>query len=114
MLKNNGTSMLFDGQDIWLQPEDSLYEGARFDALTWSYFFMTPFKLNEPGTYHSAVQSLPYTENQALKTNKMTFGENVGDAPDDWYMIYQNSEIDLLEAMSYIVTFDNRNAEKAA
>ncbi|WKV12770.1 hypothetical protein [Marivirga harenae] len=37
---SENTRLLFDGNEIWIHPKDSLYDGARFDALTWSYFFM--------------------------------------------------------------------------
>jgi len=108
------TRLLFDGNEIWIHPQDSLYDGARFDALTWSYFFMAPFKLNDPGTHHAEPKMLPYQEDDSLMTTKMTFGENIGDAPDDWYVVYQNEESKVLEAMAYIVTFGGRDQAKAA
>lgn len=111
---SENTRLLFDGNDIWIHPKDSLYDGARFDALTWSYFFMAPFKLNDPGTHHTEPKRLPYQENDSLMTTKLTFGENIGDAPDDWYVVYQNEESKVLEAMAYIVTFGGRDQAKAA
>ncbi|SMG47206.1 hypothetical protein SAMN05661096_03360 [Marivirga sericea] len=108
------TRLLFDGNEIWIHPKDSLYDGARFDVLTWSYFFMAPFKLNDPGTHHTEPKKLPYQKNDSLMTTKLTFGENIGDAPDDWYVVYQNEESKVLEAMAYIVTFGGRDQAKAA
>lgn len=112
--KSNGTQLFFDGNDIWIHPTDSLYDGARFDALTWSYFFMAPYKLNDPGTKHTSPKLLPYENSDSLLTTKMTFADKIGDAPDDWYIVYQNNESELLEAMAYIVTFGGRDQEKAA
>ncbi len=40
----------------------------------------------------------------SFETGKLTFGENVGDSPDDWYIVYKEKESSLLAAMAYIVT----------
>ncbi|WKK87138.2 DUF6503 family protein [Marivirga arenosa] len=115
LVKNSeNTRLLFDGNEIWIHPKDSLYEGARFDALTWSYFFMAPFKLNDSGTHHTQAEKMNYQNEDSLMSSKLTFGENIGDAPDDWYILYQNENSNLLEAMAYIVTFGGREQEKAA
>jgi len=112
--KNDGSQLLFDGKDVWIHPADSMYKGARFDVLTWSYFFLAPFKLNDPGTKHSAIKKMPYQSGNSLETTKLTFGDHVGDAPDDWYIVYQNEQTDFLEAMAYIVTFGGKSQDKAA
>jgi hypothetical protein len=114
VIKQNGTELFYDGVDVWMHPEDSLYKGARFDALTWSYFFMAPYKLNDPGTYHTKVKPLPYQEDRVLNTTKMSFGKDVGDAPDDWYVVYQQKDDQLLAAMAYIVTFGGTSETEAS
>ena len=48
---------------------------------------------------------------KAFNAEKLTFGENVGDSPDDWYVLYQNKETNLLHAASYIVTL-NQSVEE--
>ncbi|PKG42150.1 hypothetical protein [Psychroflexus sp. MES1-P1E] len=114
VVNQEGTELFFDGSEVWIHPEDSLYQGARFDALTWSYFFMAPYKLNDIGTYHSKTKPLPYQDDSVLETTKLTFGNNVGDSPDDWYVVYQRKEDNLLAAMAYIVTFGGKSEEKAS
>jgi hypothetical protein len=37
-------------------------------------------------------------------SQKLTFGDGVGDAPDDWYITYSDSESNLMEVAAYIVT----------
>ena len=100
--RKDGTSALFDGRTVWA---DSAYSGARFAILTWQYFFMAPFKLSDPGTNWEVLDNLPLFD-QSLPTAKLTFGTNVGDAPDDWYIAYKN-ESDLLECLAYIVTYSS-------
>ncbi|MGB0423968.1 MAG: hypothetical protein ACPGED_06585 [Flavobacteriales bacterium] len=75
-------------------------ESARFSAYTWSYFALMPFKLTDPGTNWETI-ALDF--HNGTVANKLTFGENIGDAPDDWYILTTNSE-GLLHEAAYIVT----------
>ncbi|NNK81223.1 MAG: hypothetical protein HKO93_06980, partial [Flavobacteriales bacterium] len=76
---------------------------ARFAAYTWSYFFLLPYKVTDPGTIWS-----DYLDNSPLakKSNakKLTFEEGIGDAPDDWYIIYSDKPSGLMDVAAYIVT----------
>lgn len=36
--------------------------------------------------------------------NKLTFGNGVGDTPEDWYVVYKDRNSDLLAAMVCIIT----------
>ena len=109
----DGATVLFDGKDTYV----SINEGAnysekraRFDIFTWQYFFALPYKLSDPGTSWELTgeQSLNETSYQ---TGKLTFGENIGDAPDDWYLIYSDDK-DLIYSAAYIVTYSG-DVEKA-
>ena len=102
----DGTVMVFDGAHAWLTPADSpMLPQARFHLLTWPYFLAVPFKLRDPGS-HLNTWDKP-------NTAKLTFGEGVGDAPDDWYIVYQDSATHYLKAMAYIVTYGNKSADEA-
>lgn len=113
VVKEDSSTLLFDGTDVFVSPAASVYSSARFDALTWSYFFMAPFKMNDPGTNWKALGEKPLDEDTSLPAAKLTFDNGVGDAPDDWYIAYQNKDEKRLEALAYIVTFGGRNQEKA-
>lgn len=109
---DNGTHFVFDGQEAWTSPADSAVQGGRFHVLTWSYFLLAPFKLQDPGTHMEDLGKLPF-DNQKLKAAKLTFDSGTGDSPDDWYVVYRNKNRQL-EGMAYIVTFgkDVADAEK--
>lgn len=112
--KEDGTHLLFDGEEVYIKPDSSNVKGARFDALTWSYFALAPFKFKDEGTNWKVNDSLPLTiSTNKQPTLKLTFGDGVGDAPDDWYIIFQNEENQYLEALAYIVTFGNTPQEEA-
>lgn len=109
----NGTSFVFDGSTAWTSPADSEVQGGRFHVLTWSYFLLAPLKLQDDGTHLEDLGKQPYRDGKKLPAARLTFGDNVGDTPDDWYVLYRDRQ-DRLVSMAYIVTFgkDTAAAEK--
>lgn len=110
--KNNSTQLIYDGNQVYLCPADANPEGARFDMFTWHYFFSIPFKLTDPGTNWESLESVEMNGNK-FDVGRLSFGENIGDAPDDWYVVYQERETGFLHAAGYIVTFGSGDQEKA-
>jgi len=102
--KEDGTTLVFNGEEVFLYPEENNYDGARFDMFTWPYFFAMPFKLTDEGTKWQEKRELKL-DSTAYHSAKLTFKNNVGDAPDDWYVIYADKRTHLLKAAAYIVTF---------
>lgn len=113
MMKKDGSSVLFDGDKIWLDSKDTTYKAsrARFDVFTWQYFFALPYKLSDKGTKWELLGEKKMDEN-SYSAGKMTFEAGIGDAPDDWYVVYANEE-NLITGAGYIVTFGGTPAEKA-
>ncbi|MFK7970412.1 MAG: hypothetical protein AB8F95_08600 [Bacteroidia bacterium] len=114
MEREDGAALIYDGEKVWLTPDTASWKSARFDIFTWQYFALAPFKLQDPGTYWQELRRLPLFPNTNLQTAKLTFSEDTGDAPDDWYVAYQDS-MSRLAGLAYIVTFskDQAEAEKA-
>jgi len=113
--KDGNLTMVWDGKDAWYSPADAkVAPPPRFHLRTWTYFLAVPFKLRDPGTTLSPMNDAQLTEaaHKNYDRAKLTFGENVGDAPDDWYVIYRDKRSNQLEAMAYIVTYSKRR-EKA-
>lgn len=107
----DGTLMVFDGQDAWVSPSDSPLKDARFHLLTWPYFLAAPMKLRDPGSHLAVLGPMPQGGRQ-LPAAKLTFDAGIGDSPDDWYILYR--DVEHLVAMAYIVTYgkDKEEAEK--
>lgn len=98
-----GDSIYVNDAIVYHNLDSSRAKGVRFPAYTWSYFFMLPYKLSDNGVVlndypNDSLNGAEYV------TQKLTFRENVGDAPDDWYVLYSNKQTNLLHAASYIVT----------
>ncbi|MDT0293933.1 DUF6503 family protein [Mesonia ostreae] len=111
--KEDGTILMYDNEKAFLFPKENNYDGARFDMFTWTYFFALPFKLTDRGTNWQDLKENELNETQ-YETAKLTFGDNIGDAPDDWYVIYSDKQTKLMKAAAYIVTFgkDTATAEE--
>lgn len=101
----DGSVAVFDGQDAWVQAEGDQFKRARFDLLTWSYFLAAPIKLTDPGAQLSDEVERPLDSLQQCPTTRLTFQSDVGDSPDDWYLIYRDPTTNYLKAMAYIVTY---------
>jgi len=102
--KKSGTQLIYDGKEVYLCPENADAKRARFDMFTWQYFFSIPFKLTDPGTKCESMETVDLNGNP-YDVGKLSFENNVGDAPDDWYVVYQERKSGLLHAAAYIVTF---------
>lgn len=110
---DDGTTVVWDGSTVWVSPESAANPMLRFHVLTWPYFLAMPYKLQDPGANLEPAGIKQTTKERFLKAAKLTFGEGVGDAPDDWYYVFKNAD-NVMEAASYIVTFgtDVSEAEK--
>lgn len=106
--QQDGTKIVFDGEKVYLNAPTTENKNARFDIFTWQYFFALPFKLTDPGTNWELVEK----GKGDFRRGKLSFDENTGDAPKDWYVVYQEPETGMLHAAAYIVTFGSEK-EKA-
>lgn len=102
-MTNRGRTYWTQGMEMFADTVPASPASARFAAYTWPYFFLLPYKLNDPGTQWSPT---PYTslDEQVYNARKLTFASGTGDAPDDWYITYADSDTGLLYAAAYIVT----------
>lgn len=111
-MQDSSNTMLWDGEKSMILPDTTNEPGAQFALLTWSYFFAAPYKLSDNGTAHEYLGMKPLGDQQYAAT-KLTFGENVGQSPDDWYVVYKDQDSDLLAAMAYIVTAGGTSTQEA-
>lgn len=102
--RQDGVTIYYDGETAWVHPADAEVPRGRFHVLTWPWFILAPFKVQGDGIHLSDYQ-MAEVDGQSYVTMLQTFGENVGDTPDDWYRFYIDPDTDLIEAMSYIVTY---------
>lgn len=107
----DGRTLWVDGDQVWRNPDTTAYPGARFDAFTWTYFFALPYKLSDPGTLWEDLGQLPLSGNE-FDAQRLSFEGNIGDSPDDWYLVYADPATHLAKAAAYIVTYGDKTAEE--
>jgi hypothetical protein len=96
----------WDGKEAWVKAKDSTafeYD-TRFWALTPLYLAGHPFVLDGEGVN---LELLPQKEYKGKLQDvvKVTFGKNVGDAPDDFYILYFDTDSHIISAIRYIVSY---------
>ncbi|MDT8416322.1 MAG: hypothetical protein RQ864_00810 [Lutibacter sp.] len=107
----NGAKIIFDNDKVFYSADIPNEESVRFDAYTWGYFFIFPYKLSDSGTKWSFYDNIE-ANSEDFVTQKLTFESGTGDAPDDWYVVYANKSTNLIDKAAYIVTV-NGNKEEA-
>lgn len=99
----DGRKIYYHNDKVYFSPEMDNAASIRFAAYTWSYFFLFPYKLSDPGTHWNAYDN-KLLNGQEYNSQQLTFAPGTGDDPDDWYIAYANKESNLMEVAAYIVT----------
>lgn len=102
--EDDGATVAYTDGGVHLWPPDADWPRARFDVLTWHYFFWIPYKLTDDGA-NVAEEQIDFSGSGPESILRLTFGTGVGDAPDDWYLIRRDSTTGLIDAVAYIVTY---------
>lgn len=98
----------FDGKDVWLAQKDStaFRSNARFYHNLYFYFYAMPFVLGDDGITYEKTESLLY-DGVLYPGIKVSYGENIGDSPEDNYFLYYDPESYQMEWLGYTVTYFN-------
>lgn len=100
----------YDGQDVWIQ-QDSAYFGRspRFYHNLYFYFIAMPFVLADPGIKYEEVPAINFG-GVDYPGIKISYADNVGDSPDDNYILYYHPESFQMEWLAYTVTYRSQEA----
>ena len=96
----------WDGKEAWVKAKDTTafeYD-TRFWALTPLYLAGHPFVLDGEGVNFELLDQKDYKGN-LQDVVKVTFGANVGDAPEDYYVLYFDTNTHIISAVRYIVSY---------
>jgi hypothetical protein len=92
------------GERAWIAPDSIEQPNPRFWALSGFYFQQIPFVLADPGVNYEALPD-DTLDGEPHDMVEITFGENVGDAPDDVYTLYLDKDSARVDAIRYVVTY---------
>lgn len=112
LIKNKeGNKIYTIGEEIHYSPNFKNKKSVNFDAFTWSYFFLFPYKLSDQGTQWSEFGKHKLN-GTTYNTQKLSFKQGTGETPEDWYFVYSDTDNKLINTAAYIVTF-GKNVKKA-
>jgi len=107
-LEGKNFTIGYDGKDVWLAQKDTTaFKGnARFYHNLYFYFYAMPFVLGDDGITYTEVENLVF-EDRSYPGYKISYGNGVGDSPEDNYFIYYHPETYQMEWLGYTVTYFN-------
>ena len=94
----------FDGEKVWVAPDTVDASRARFYHNLYFYFYAMPFVVGDPGASYEDLDAKEIA-GKSYKGIKVSYGEGVGDAPDDNYIIWYDPETFRMEWLMYTVTY---------
>ena len=104
-VENTAVEYGWDGAKAWYAPDTAqIPYNTRFWALTPYYFVGMPFVFADEGVNLTLEEAAEY-EGETYHVVRITYGEGVGDAPDDFYVLYIDQETYRLSAIRYVVSY---------
>ncbi|MEM6524059.1 MAG: DUF6503 family protein [Bacteroidota bacterium] len=99
----------FDGAEVWVTPDSIDASRARFYHNLFFYFYAMPFVVGDPGVFYEDME--PKELNGKVYGGvKVSYGEGVGDSPNDYYIIWYDPETFKMEWLMYTVTYGKNEA----
>ncbi len=113
MVQNEQYQIGYNGKDVWVMPDRAAYSGpsARFYHSLQFYFFALPFVFADPGIQYKSLgkkdfQGTPYDVLQ------ISYKQGVGDASQDQYLCYFDSQNHQLKLLLYTATYFSGKASQ--
>jgi hypothetical protein len=102
----------YTSDSIYFHPDQSSFPGKdpRFYHNLRFYFFALPFVTADPGVNHEVLEPRTILDTECNRV-KITFGNEVGFAPKDQYILWYGKKDNLLKMINFSVTY--YNPEKA-
>ncbi len=99
----------FDGNEVWVQPDTADASRARFYHNLYFYFYAMPFVLGDSGISYEQLEPKEMQE-EVLSGIKVSYGEAVGDSPDDNYILWYDPSTYQMKWLMYTVTYGKDGA----
>ena len=103
-LESPSQTIGFDGSEVWVTPDTVDASRARFYHNLYFYFYSMPFVVGDPGAFYEDVEPMELDGKQ-FNGIKVSYGDGIGDAPDDNYIIWYDQETNKMTWLMYTVTY---------
>ncbi len=103
----------FDGSEVWLYKKDTIaYKGnPKFYYNLMFYFYAMPFVFADDGIHYEDADALVF-EGKTYPGIRISYGSNVGESPDDEYILYYDKDDHKMAFLGYTVTFFSKEKSK--
>ncbi len=100
-------SIGYDAEQVWLNnKEEDAYNGnARFYHNLYFYFYAMPFIVADPGINYEQLANPLEIDGKRYIGTKISYGDGIGDSPEDEYIVYRDIETGKMAWLAYTVTF---------
>ncbi|MFD2515797.1 DUF6503 family protein [Pontibacter locisalis] len=108
LVKADNYTIGHDGKQVWVSPNRAAYPGksAKFYHNLYFYFYAIPFVLADPGVNYEQLEPMEL-QGKKYEVIGVSFGEGIGDTPEDEYRLLIDPETNRMEWLLYTVTFFN-------
>lgn len=103
-LESSEQTIGYDGENVWMVPDTADASRARFYHNLYFYFYAMPFVVGDPGAVYEDVEPLEL-DGKTYQGIKVSYGEGIGDSPDDNYIIWYDPDTKKMEWLMYTVTY---------
>lgn len=106
LISNDLYTIGYNGDEVWYTGKENAFPGgsARFYHNLQFYFFALPFVFADPGVIHEVLEPRTF-QGKEYEVMRFTYENEVGDSPEDEYIIYINPDIKQMELLLYTVTY---------
>ena len=113
LINGDGYDIGFNGQQAWISPDKSNWPDARprFYHNLIFYFHSLVFLVADPGIIFEEKGPIEMDGVDMVKVS-VTYQNNVGDSPEDEYVLYINASTYQLEYIQYTVTYFTKEQSK--
>ncbi|MDO7170588.1 DUF6503 family protein [Mariniflexile sp. AS56] len=103
----------YNGKNVWLHSKDTTsYKGnPKFYYNLMFYFYSMPFVLSDAGITYEDTDPLLF-EGKSYPGIKISYGAEVGESPDDEYILYYDSETGQMSWLAYTMTYFAKEKSK--
>jgi len=105
VVESDAFKLGYDGVGVWLEEKEGSFPGnPKFYYNLMFYFQAMPFIVSDPGAIYT-VRKDTVIERKTYGVIHIGFGRNVGETPEDEYIIYFDKETNQMAWLGYTVTF---------
>ena len=103
----------YDGENVWLEEKNGFtYDGKpEFYYNLKFYFYAMPFVLADDGITYENTEALEF-EGKTYPGIKISYANDIGESPEDEYILYYDAETNKMAWLGYTVTYFTKEKSK--